>query len=171
MTTDMDLSIDWHSFSSSYLHDRAIVLPSLRLSVSQDVSLGDFLLSPEYPIEKVTLGLFSKPGRWRRWTNNKAGGIGIFRTDYLSENYASRDDGEDELFDLLTPNSCVMEGSFAYFTLLCFQLTVPIDPLVLFWNRFRSHPLARTMDRKQPPVASAKLANLLLKGETFLLHF
>jgi len=48
--------------SSSYLHDRAIGrsgaeigLLSLRLSVSQGASLGDFLLAPVSPIEKVTL--------------------------------------------------------------------------------------------------------------------
>jgi len=45
----------------SCLHDRATVrsgakigLLSLRLSVSQGASLGDFLLAPVYPIEKVT---------------------------------------------------------------------------------------------------------------------
>ena len=68
------------------------------------------------------------------------------------------------------------EGQFCQrhlfdFTLLCFQLAVPLDSLVLFWNRFRSHPLARAMDRVQPPVAATKLANLSLKGESFLLHF
>jgi len=62
---------------------------------------------------KEIIGLFSKPGRWRRWINNSAGAIGIFRTDYLGENHASRDDGDNEFFDLLTPNSCAMKGSFA----------------------------------------------------------
>ena len=48
--------------SSSYLHDRAAVrtraeigLLSLRLSFSQGASLGDFLLAPACPIDKVTL--------------------------------------------------------------------------------------------------------------------
>ena len=46
----------------SYLHDRAIVrggaeigLLSLRLSVSQGESLGDFLFATACPIERVTL--------------------------------------------------------------------------------------------------------------------
>jgi len=50
------------STTSLYLHDRATVrsdaeigLLSLRLSVSQGASLGDFLLAPACPIEKVTL--------------------------------------------------------------------------------------------------------------------
>jgi len=49
-------------YSSFYLHDRAAVrisaeidLLSLRLSVSQGPSIGDFLLSPACSIEKVTL--------------------------------------------------------------------------------------------------------------------
>jgi len=55
-------TINQSSSSSSCLHDRAIVrkgaeigLLSLRLSVSQGASLGDFLLAPACPIEKVTL--------------------------------------------------------------------------------------------------------------------
>ena len=47
--------------SSSCLHDRATIrsgaeigLLSLRLSVSQGAPLGDFLLAPACPIEKVT---------------------------------------------------------------------------------------------------------------------
>ena len=53
----------WNTLSSSScLHDRATVrsgaeigLLSLRLSVYQGASLGDFLLAPVCPIEKVTL--------------------------------------------------------------------------------------------------------------------
>jgi len=54
--------------SSSCLHDRATIRSgaeigplSLRLSVSQGAPLGDFLLAPACPIEKVTLweGLYS----------------------------------------------------------------------------------------------------------------
>jgi len=53
--------ISIHFSFSSYIHDRATVsgaeigLLSLRLSVSQGVSLGDFLLAPAYLIEEVTL--------------------------------------------------------------------------------------------------------------------
>jgi len=52
----------------SCLHDRATVrsgaeigLLSLRLSVSQGASLGDFLLAPARPIEKVTLWECDQP--------------------------------------------------------------------------------------------------------------
>ena len=53
---------EYNGLSSSYLHDRTVVrsdseigLLSLRLSVSQGVSLGDFLLALTHPIEKVAL--------------------------------------------------------------------------------------------------------------------
>jgi len=59
-----------NSFFFSCLHDRATVrsgaeisLLSLRLSVSQGASLGDFLLAPACPIEKVTLWECDQPGK------------------------------------------------------------------------------------------------------------
>ena len=57
-------------FFFSCLHDRATVrsgaeigLLSLRLSFSQGASLGDFLLAPACPIEKVTLWECDQPGK------------------------------------------------------------------------------------------------------------
>jgi len=60
----------YQSLFFSCLHDRATVrsgaeigLLSLRLSVSQGASLGDFLLAPACPIEKVTLWECDQPGK------------------------------------------------------------------------------------------------------------
>ena len=68
----MEICFDQESarFFFSCLHNRATVrsgaeigLLSLRLSVSQGASLGDFLLAPACPIEKVTLWECDQPGK------------------------------------------------------------------------------------------------------------
>ena len=62
--------LGFFSFFFPCLHDRATVrsgaeigLLSLRLSVSQGASLGDFLLALACPIEKVTLWECDQPGK------------------------------------------------------------------------------------------------------------